>query len=310
VRQRLQLVPVLLALLALLLELLMPTRAIAAKRHDPYPLHSGSSGPRVAALQWLLAGHRPSVFTKTKPTFKGRPNGYYGARTKAAVKAMKYRIGFPKAGECQLGKTSTYVTDSAGVLLIEILEGKKQRPRCWVAIAAKRIQGTVVPGATVIALAIKRLELSQLGVHEIPDGSNRGPCISISCRLGDLGEFGPYQGSTGAYGAPWCASFGDWALKRIAGHGFGSANDAYVPTIAEYAQARGWLQAKPTVGSFVIFLSADRLLVNAYHIGYVIKLVGSSGIETVEGNYADAVHEVYRTFQANPMIYVDVPGVA
>lgn len=284
---------------------LVLSAAALAGRHDRFPLHPGSSGPRVAALQWLLAGHRPSVFTKTKPTFKGKSNGYYGARTGTAVKAMKYRIGYPKAGECGLSRKHTYLTDTAGALLFDILEGKKPRPKCWVAIAAKRIKGAVVPGATRRALALKELDLSQLGVHEIPDGSNRGPRISYRAD-----NTGPYQGSTGAYGEAWCASFADWALIRVTGHGFGSANNAYVPTIAEYAQAHGWLQAKPRLGSFVVFLSADYQLVNAFHIGYVIKLVGSSGIETVEGNYANAVHEVYRPFDANRMVYIDLPGIA
>lgn len=297
-----------LLILTLLAALMFAPAGQSAVRHDRLPLHSGSAGPRVAGLQWLLAGHRPSVFTKTKPTFHGKPNGYYGARTKAATKAMKYRIGYPKAGECGLGKSRTYVTDTAGELLFAILKGNHARPLCWVGLAAKRVSGTVVAGATTTGLAIKQLDLLQLGVHEIPDGSNRGPCISFTCSIGNQ-QYGPYQGSTGAFGAAWCASFADWALKSVVGHGFGSANDAYVPTIAEYAQQHGWLQAKPKVGSFVVFLSADRQLVNAYHIGYVIKLVGGSGIETVEGNYADAVHEVYRPY-STPMVYVDLPGVA
>ena len=149
-----------------------------------------------------------------------------------------------------------------------------------------------------------RQELSR-GVHEIPDGSNRGPRISYQAR-----GYGPYQGSTGAYGEPWCASFGDWALKRIAGHGFGSTNDAYVPTIAEYAQQHGWLQAKPRVGAFVVFLTAAGQLGSAYHIGYVIRLVGSSGVMTVEGNAGNAVREVYRTFNSYHMVYVYLPGLA
>ena len=274
-----------------------------AAKPSSYPLHAGSHGRKVSDLQWLLAGHRPNVFTKTKPTFHWKTNGWYGARTKSAVKAFKFRIGYPAKGQC--GATRTSVTDTANRYFISLLEGKKHRPTCWVAVAAKRIAGTVVAGATKTALAIKTLELSQLGVHEVPDGSNRGPRISFA-----QGGFGPYQGSTGAYGEAWCASFATWALERVTGHTFGSANNAYVPTIAEYAQARGWLQAKPRVGSFVIFLSSDRQLVNAFHIGYVIKLVGSSGVMTVEGNYANAVHEVYRTFDSNPMVYVDVPGIA
>lgn len=297
----------------------MPARAghvstAAVKKPVPrcnqtYPLHGAhghvraSCGDRVKAIQWLLSGKKPSVYTKTKPTFHWAPNGLYGARTKSAVRAMKYRIGYPAKGQC--GAHRTALTTTTSQHLIRLLEGKAQRPRCWVGLAADRIKGVVVPGATKRALAIKTLELSQLGVHEIPDGSNRGPRISYAS-----GGFGPYQGSTGAYGLAWCSSFADWALKRITGHGFGSANDAYVPTVVEYAQARGWLQAKPRLGSFVVFLTSSGQLASAYHIGYVISLVGSSGVMTIEGNAGNAVREVYRRFSVYRMIYVDVPGVA
>jgi hypothetical protein len=301
--------PARIALLAIvtLIVTLAPSGAHAAVRHDAFPLHAGSHGQRVQDLQWLLGGHKPYVFNQVKPTFKFKPNGAYGARTKSAVIAMKFRIGYPKIGQC--GSRTTLLRDTTTGYFFAILEGKVPRPRCWVALAAQRVKGAVRVGASTTALAIQRLEVSQLGVHEVPDGSNRGPCISTTCRLGTLGLFGPYQGSTGAYGAAWCASFGDWALQSVTGHGFGSANNAYVPTIAEYAQQQNWLAAKPKVGSFVIFLSPDLLLVNAFHIGYVVR-VTASGLQTVEGNYANGVHEVWRPFAANRMVYVDVPGVA
>jgi hypothetical protein len=286
-----------------------PASAKAPKCGDAYALHGArpgtpaSCGQRVKDVQWLLAGHKPGVYTKTKPTYKWAPNGSYGARTKAAVKAMKYRIGYPAAGQC--GAKASQVTDTASALFVQLLEGQKSRPLCWVGLAAKRIKGTVIPGATKAALAIKALELSQLGIREVPDGSNRGPRISFASA-----GFGPYQGSTGAFGAAWCASFGNWALKLITGQGFGSSNDAYVPTIVEYAKARGWVQAKPRVGSFVVYLNARGQLGSAFHIGYVIKIVGASGVMTIEGNEGNAVREVYRTFAANLMVYVNVPGVA
>jgi hypothetical protein len=153
-------------------------------------------------------------------------------------------------------------------------------------------------------LEIQKLEVSQLGTREIPDGSNRGPRISYAAA-----GYGPYQGATGAYGLAWCASFGTWALKSVTGHGFGSANDAYVPAIAEYAHAHNFLGAKPRVGSFVVFLSANLQLVNAFHIGYVVR-VTASGVQTIEGNAGNAVREVWRPFDSNRMVYVNVPGVS
>lgn len=280
-----------------------------AKCNQLYPLHGGtksvraSCGPRVKGIQWLLGGHKPSVYTKTKPTFHWAPNGLYGARTKTAVRAMKYRLGYPAKGQC--GARVSALTTTTSQHLVRLLTGRVHRPTCWVGLAAERIKGTVVPGATKTAITIKLLEFSQIGVTESPWGSNRGARISYAS-----GGYGPYQGSTGAYGLAWCASFGDWALKVVTGHGFGSANDAYVPAIAAHAQANGWLQAKPRLGSYVIFLQPDGRLASAYHIGYVIRLVGSSGVMTVEGNSSNAVHEVYRRFDVYRMVYVNVPGVA
>lgn len=298
---------------ALLCALLTPAVADASRRPDAFPLHPGthtvkaSQGPRVAALQWLLSGHRPNVYTQVKPTFHWKPNGAYGARTTSAANQYRYRIGYPAKGQCG-ARTSMWAAAGVTGYLFNILEGKAKRPACWVALAAERVKGIIRPGATRNARAIQLLEVSQLGVHEIPDGSNRGPCISTVCQHDGAIE-GPYQGSTGAFGEAWCASFAQWAIKHVTGRTIPAPLPAYVPSIAEWAQARNLLAAKPRVGSFVVFLSADLKLVNAFHIGYVVR-VTASGVQTIEGNYANGVHEVFRRFDANHMVYVDVPGVA
>jgi hypothetical protein len=307
------LLPALIALLAAAAAaFLAPVPAVAAHRlacptvRQQFPLHAGSCGQHVADLQWILGGHRPYVFRQVKPTFKGKPNGSYGARTKHDVLAMKYRVGYPAKGQC--GAKTTLLRDTTSRYFFFILEGKAKRPTCWVGLAAERVKGAVRTGPTRTALAIQKLEVAQLGVAEQPgDGrynTNRGPRISYSSA-----GYGPYQGSTGAYDEAWCASFAEWALIRVTGHGFGSTNDAYVPTIAEYAQARNLLAAKPRVGSFVIFLSSNLQLVNAFHIGYVVR-VTATGVQTIEGNEGNAVREVWRAYAANHMVYVNVPGVA
>src|SRR5690242_16620496 len=129
--------PAQIALLGVLLGLALfaPARGVAARCSDRLPLRpTVSCGQKVSNLQWLVAGHRPSVFTKTKPTFRGKPNGYYGARTKAAVLAMKYRIGYPRAGECGLPANRTYVNATVGARFLDILQGRRHRPTCWVAL--------------------------------------------------------------------------------------------------------------------------------------------------------------------------------
>jgi hypothetical protein len=277
-----------------------------------FPLHAktahakASCGQHVADLQWLLHGGKPYVFKQVKPTFKGRPNGSYGALTKHDVLAMKFRIGYPKLGQC--GAKTTLLRDTTTRYFFLILEGRAVRPRCWIALAAERVKGAVRTGATATALKIQQLEVSQLGVHEIPDGSNRGPCISLTCTISGH-AYGPYQGSTGAFGAAWCASFAQWALGSVTGHGMPAPLPAYVPSIAAWAQQHNYLAAKPRVGSFSIYLSRDLQLVNAFHIGYVVR-VTASGVQTIEGNEGNAVRELWRPFATNRMVYVNVPGVA
>lgn len=281
--------------------------AAAPVRHDHFPLHPGtktvkaSAGPRVSGLQWELGGHKPNVYTKIKPTFKRKPNGWFGAATKAAVLAYKYRLGYPKAGEC--GVKKTYLLPSVTRQFFDILEGKQRLSVCWVGLAAKRV-AAVVPGASKVAIAIKTLELSQLGTTESPRGSNRGPRISYTSQ-----GFGPYQGATGAYGLAWCASFQQWAFMHRAPGGRFANNSAYTPYIAQWAQSHGFLNAKAKVGEMAIYLTHGGILVDAFHTGFVSK-VTASGYVAIEGNSSNAVREVFRPFGVTPVVFVAVPGVA
>ena len=102
-----------------------------------WELGPGSCGQRVKDLQWLLAGHRPNVFTEVKPTFKGEPNGAYGARTKSAVTQYKYRIGYPRKGQC--GAKTDLVNPNVGPQFFAILIGQQKRPACWVALVSGRL---------------------------------------------------------------------------------------------------------------------------------------------------------------------------
>lgn len=293
------------AIAVTLLALAAPLAAQAATRHDGYPLHAGrhaSAGPRVAALQWLLQPRAPkqNVFKAIRGTFIWTPNGYFGARTKHAVVAYKFRLGYPKAGECGEPKSRTLLTPVAGADFVAFIRGKKTRPVCWVALAASRVQSVVVPGATPLALKIKAYELTQLGVHETCGGScNRGPVVDV------------YERRFGLLGVAWCAVFQNYSFEQ-AGYRpipFGAAQPFYVPSLAEWAAARNWLSAKPRVGDLIIFLSNDGLLVNAYHVGYVTK-VTATGVSTVEGNSGDAVRENYYPLVDRLHAFISIPGVA
>jgi len=118
-------------------------------------LTPGSHGKRVKALQWLLGNHDPNVYrhTKIKATFKGKPNGLLGKRTAQAIIDYKWQLGYPKR----------LLKPVAGPYFFKLLLGQEKRPVKWIAIAAKR---ATMPetGPTALALKIRKVALSQLGV--------------------------------------------------------------------------------------------------------------------------------------------------
>lgn len=261
-----------------------------ARRHDNYPLHPGSAGPRVAALQWLLGGHRPNVFTKVKGTYKGKPSGYFGANTSKAVYAYKYRIGYP----------TRYLTAKrkyqAGNYFIELLLGKRHRTKEMVALAARRVSGLVEPGVSPMALKLRLLAVSQLGVTESPWGCNCGPHISYS-----VNRYPAYEASTGAYYAAWCASWIQWLLWQ-SGYGRIADNSAGVLYIENWAQRHGYLSAKPHVGSLVAYLD------DGGHIGMVMK-VTASGYSEASGNSDNRVQETWHPWNYRLRVFINLPGI-
>lgn len=90
------------------------------------PLHIYMRGQQVKNLQWLLGGHKPSVYRIQ--AFRAKVNGVYGKRTVDAVHNMKYRLGYPKTALG--GKT-------AGPTFIAYLKGKR-RPFSYRLEAGKR----------------------------------------------------------------------------------------------------------------------------------------------------------------------------
>ena len=270
-----------------LLALVLVAAAVHTVRHDQLPLHAGSAGPNVAKLQFLLRDPRPkqNVFRQVKGTFHGQPNGYFGAATKAAVYAYKYRLGYPSIYNSKAHPVaSTY--------FFGLLAGRAHRPAAWVALAQRRLQ-TVAPGVTPLAAKIRAYELTQLGVRETCGGyCNRGPTVD------------QYERYFGVLGLAWCEIFQQYAF----------AHEGYRPPFANrsfgvietwhWAAAHNLLNAKAKVGDLVAFLD------DGGHMGYVIKIVGSSGYVTVEGNSGDAVREVYHPWNDRLRVFIAIPGVA
>jgi hypothetical protein len=283
------------------------TPAHAAKCNDNWNLHGGSCGPRVADLQWLLAGHHPNVFTEVKPTFRWKPNGYMGARTKAAVTAYKYRIGYPKKGQC--GAKANLVSPTVGPQFFAILEGKKHRPACWVALVSGRLKALTAAQHSPIAVQWRSLLLTWLGVHEIPNGSNAGPCISTLCILHSRHVW--IQHATGAYRLAWCVSTQQEAFYLLTGHVF-AGGTAGVYSAVDYYAARGQVFAKSKFGSLVAFIDYDshgHRIPGTGHMGYVVA-VQASTFTYIAGNDGNAVREHTIPYGSRAYVFIRLHGVA
>lgn len=274
-----------LLLIAALLSLLVfaaPASAKAPRCNESWYLHPGtvttrgSCGQRVKDLQWLLAGHKPNAYTKIKPTFKGDPNGAYGARTKAAVLAYKWRFGYP----ARLAKSPL-----VGPYFFSLLENQQKRPVLWVALAARRLK-TAEAGATPSALKLKRYELTQVGFHE---GSRQVNSYFDYFHL--------------PRNLQWCAIFQGYSMRHVGLLLFQNANPWYVPSIIEWGRGHGWLFAKAKVGSFVLYYG------DISHIGYVVA-VDLFGYSTVEGNWNNQVGHVHHTWTDHLRYFLRIPGLA
>lgn len=86
----------------------------------------------------------------------------------------------------------------------------------------ERIARLVTPKVTHRQRALK-IARGEIGVKEHPAGSNDGPRVRV------------YQRVTGAFRAPWCASFTAWAYKE-AGRPLSGFNTAYVPSYVDAAR--------------------------------------------------------------------------
>ena len=268
----------------------------AAVRTDAWPLHHGatfkvdSRGPRVATLQYLLRDPRPAqnAFTKVKGTLKPHTftRGIYDLPTARALIAYKFRIGYPARGQCGAHSSEWRVT-KVGPYFFELLRGHRNRPACWVAVAAKRLAAAVA-GATPAALKLKAIELTQVGVYE--------PLA--------------YYRYNNYFGLPfeaWCAIFQGWSMRHITPQLplLAPTNPWYVPNIINWGRSRGYLTATAKVGEWVLYYG------DISHIGYVISVDPKTGFYwSVEGNYANHVAQVQHSPYDHLHYFLAVPGVA
>jgi len=116
---------------------------------------------------------------------------------------------------------------------------------------------------------------AELGVRESPNGSNDGPRVR------------QYQSATGAYRAPWCASFVQWVLMK-AGIGPVANRTAGAYYLGDYAHSHGWTIANPEPGCGVVYN------LGAGHTGIVESVNPDGSFYAIEGNESNAVSRVLR----------------
>lgn len=121
-------------------------------------------------------------------------------------------------------------------------------------------------------LAIAR---GELGVCEAPMGSNDGTGVRR------------FQAVTGAYRAPWCASFVQFVLTR-AGIGPIANRSAGAYYIGDYARSHGWTIPQPRIGAVVVYR------IGQGHIGLVERVYQDGSFDAIEGNEGNAVRRVRR----------------
>lgn len=112
--------------------------------------------------------------------------------------------------------------------------------------------------------------LSQVGVHEVPWGSNSGAQVRV------------YESSTGGYGEPWCASFRSWGLQECGYKGPVSAMAWAFDNIGVRISDGSLHIANAQVGDAVTFE------IGTGHIGTYLSH-DSVNVKTVDGNTSDAV---------------------
>jgi hypothetical protein len=128
----------------------------------------------------------------------------------------------------------------------------------------------------------------ELGVREVPYGSNRGPRVR------------QYQSSTGAYNAAWCVSFLQWGFKK-AGVSRIANRSAGVFYCVDWARKNGLLRYSPKPGYLAAYMWS------AGHIGIVEELLPGGGFVAIEGNASNMVRRNWR--DGRNTVFIKVPGV-
>lgn len=118
----------------------------------------------------------------------------------------------------------------------------------------------------------------EVGVREVPPGSNAGPRVE------------EYLASIGLdAGPPWCAAFVHFISNEVA-RSFGVDNPlprtGYCPSLQRFAQVKGILKDEPEAGDVFLLFGSPEGYRRASHTGFVTSVAGDV-FQTVEGNTND-----------------------
>lgn len=275
----------------------------AQAAHAPrpgYPITVGEKGRQTCDVLWLLRAQKPSRFRDARHRvvaapmpkgYKTNPNVCTFTRADArATSVLKYRLGYSKlylGGEFgpKLRKTLISGRSIAEIILSNKRLSNEQLKAKAVAEAAAATQAENAWKDRLV-----EWELREVGVHEIPDGSNYSDRIRY------------YQSYTGAYRLAWCVSF-QQAGRGATGMQTIDNRSAGVFSVVDYARRHGLARSYPAKG----FLSA--FLDGAGHIGLVYK-VDASGYYTVEGNHNNGVNTVFHPHHSRSVLFIEAGPTA
>lgn len=131
--------------------------------------------------------------------------------------------------------------------------------------------------------------IAEIGTHEEPDGSNRGPRVDVYTTP-DLGE-------------PWCAFFASWVwTRRDSGSPFGRI--AAAQGIMRWGLANSRIARTPQAGDIFVI---PRGPVHG-HCGLICALLEENRVATVEGNASNAVRGLVRPIASLPVFVRPLGG--
>ena len=126
---------------------------------------------------------------------------------------------------------------------------------------------------TTIADRIIEIARAELGVTEVPPGSNTGPRVKQYQSTTSLA-------STIPTGWAWCDAFYRWLQEQAGVPAELNVGSASTFVTCQLAKARGWLRSTPAIGAGIIWCGV--------HVGTVVG-IGEGVVYTIEGNSGDAV---------------------